>query len=220
MNSEYPPGEEFPTNLELMKEFEAHSATIQNAVNTLIRDGLIFSSGSNSNRRRVRPIPYRSSRKGDFIEEHGNPAKEVLIDIKILYEEEDLPDNIASEMDVPVLYYKTAQYRNDILVAITQSYIPNVVPLKELRTMLKQPNAMIYDCMKQLGCNAVDCQENLVATLASTSESKELHLPPHSSIPIVRIVRKAFESDGRLVQICFMIDRADCYEFEYRFPLY
>jgi GntR family transcriptional regulator len=203
-----------------MKEFGSHSSTIQNAVNSLIRDGLIFSQGSNSNRRKVRPIPYRSSRKGDFVEEHGDPGKEVLVDIKILYEEEDLPADIAKEFEVPVLYYKTKQYREDILVAVTESYIPNVLPLKELRTMLKELDAMIYECMKKLGCNPVDCQENLVASLASTTESNELGLPKHSSIPIVRIMRKAFDADGNLIQICNMIDRADCYEFEYRFPLY
>lgn len=220
VNTEYAPGSEFPTNLELMKEFESHSSTIQNAVNNLIRDGLIFSQGSNSNRRRVRPIPYRSSRKGDFVEEHGDPGKEVLIDIKIVYEDEELPVDIAREFKAPVLYYKTKQYRDNILVAVTESFIPDVLPLKELRTMLKEPDAMIYDCMKKLGSDPVDCQENLVASLASTVESEELELPKHSSIPIVRITRKAFEADGKLVQICKLIDRADCYEFEYKFPLY
>lgn len=216
----YPPGSEFPTNLQLMKEFESHSATIQMAVTALIRDGLIFSSGSNPNRRRVRPLPYRSSRKGDFLEEHGDPGKEVLVDIRILYEEEDLPDSLKNEFTPPVLYYHTRQYRDDILIASTRSYIPNVVDLKKLREMLREEGAMIYDCLKKLGANPVDCQENLVASLPNESERDDLDLPQHSSIPVVRIVRKAFEPDGRLVQVCFMVDRADCYEFEYKFPLF
>ncbi|MBD1373404.1 GntR family transcriptional regulator [Hazenella sp. IB182357] len=216
----YPPDGDFPTNLQLMKEFEVHSATIQNAVNALIRDGLIFSSGSNPNRRKVRPIPYRSNRRGDFLEEHGDLGKEELFDIKILYEEEDLPKGILDELAPPVLYYHTKQYRNDILIAVTRSYIPSVVPLKELREMLKQPHAMIYDCLKLLGIDPVDCQENLITSLATQSEMRDLDLPVQSSVPIVRVVRRVFESDGRLVQVCYMVDRADCYEFEYRFPLF
>lgn len=220
MEETYPPGSDFPTNLELMKEFEVHSGTIQNAVNQLIRDGLVFSSGSNPNRRKVKPVPYRSSRKGDFLEEHGDPGREELVEIKILYEEEDLPNAIQKEIKPPVLFYHTKQYRDDILVAVTRSYIPHVVPLKELRELLKQPGAMIYDCLKKLGANPTDCRENLIASLATTNEMMDLDLPPQSSIPVVQIVRRAYEPDGRLVQICFMLDRADCYEFEYKFPLF
>jgi GntR family transcriptional regulator len=219
MDGTYPPGNEFPTNIELIKEFEVSSSTVQTAVNALIRDGLVFSSGSNPNRRRVRPLPYRSSRKGDFLEEHGDPGKEVLVDIKIIYEEEDLPIELQTTFDAPVLYYHTHQFRDDILIASTESYIPNVCDLKALREMLKD-GGMIYNCMKELGANPVDCQENLIAALPNEAERAALDLPSHANIPIVRLVRKAFEPDGRLVQVCFMVDRADCYEFEYKFPLF
>jgi GntR family transcriptional regulator len=166
-----------------------------------------FSSGSNPNRRRVRPLPYRSSRKGDFLEEHGAPGKEVLVDIRILYEEEDLPAELQDQFEVPVLYYHTRQYRDDILIASTRSYIANCVDLKALRAMLKEEGAMIYDCLKQLGADPVDCQENLISSLPNDTERADLDLPQHASIPIVRITRKAFEPDGRCIQVCYMSRR-------------
>ncbi|MFC7442067.1 hypothetical protein [Laceyella putida] len=108
----------------------------------------------------------------------------------------------------------TRQYRDDILIASTRSYIPNGVDLKALRAMLKEEEAMIYGCLKQLGADPVDCQENLISSLPNDTE-RDLNLPQDASISIVRIVRKAFEPDGRCVQVCYMVDRADCYEFEY-----
>ncbi|SDZ38726.1 GntR family transcriptional regulator [Thermoactinomyces sp. DSM 45892] len=219
-NEEYAPGSELPTNLELMKEFEAHSGTIQNAINTLIRDGLIFSSGSNPNRRRVRPILYRSSRKGDFLEEHGDLGLEKVVDIRIIYEDEELPTSLQDEFTAPVLFYQTRQYRDDILVATTYSYIPNVVDLKVLRGMLKEKGAMIYDCLKQLGVDPAECEEKLIASLPSESDREKLDLPQHANIPVVHIERRAFDPNGKCVQVCYMIDRADCYEFTYKFPLF
>lgn len=79
---------------------------------------------------------------------------------------------------------------------------------------------MIYECLQKLGVNPTDCEENLVASLPNDSDRKELDLPQHANVPVVRIVRRAFEPNGRCVQVCFMIDRADCYEFKYKFPLF
>lgn len=45
-------------------------------------------------------------------------------------------------------------------------------------------------------------------------------MPENSKLPIVRITRKAFDSTGILLQVCLMTDRSDCYEFQYRFPLF
>lgn len=52
----YPVGENFPSNFELMVEFDVHSATIQSAVNLLIKEGMVISFGSKNIRRKVLPF--------------------------------------------------------------------------------------------------------------------------------------------------------------------
>lgn len=218
-SEELKPGKEFPTNLELMKEFEVHAATIQNAVNELIRDGLVIPL-KGPKRRIVRPKPYRSNRRGDFKSEHGDPGIEKIIEIKILNQINEIPEEIRDEIQIPALYYHTVQYRNDIVIAVTRSYIPNRLPLDQLKDLLEQPGTMIYEAMKTLGVHPVDCEETLISTIASSSEKEALHMPENSKLPVIRITRKAFDSTGTLLQVCFLIDRADCYEFQYRFPLF
>ncbi|MBA4494314.1 GntR family transcriptional regulator [Paenactinomyces guangxiensis] len=213
------PWQEFPTNFELMKEFEAHAATVQNAVNALIGDGLVFSAGNTTQRRRVRPLPSRSHRRGDFIAEHGGNSKEVLIKCKILDHMEDIPEAIQGQITLPALFHHTLQLRDDIIVAVSRSYIPDTVPLEPLKELLEQPNADIYETMKSHGLNPSDCEETLICSIASPSEMEELQMPEKSRIPIVRITRKVFDPDGKLLLVCLMVDRADCFEFQYRFPL-
>ncbi|SEN28627.1 GntR family transcriptional regulator [Lihuaxuella thermophila] len=222
LSGELKPGQEFPTNFELMKEFEAHAATVQNAVNALIRDGLVFSAGNTTQRRKVRPIytSHRSHRKGDFIREHGESGREIVLSLKILDKKEDIPKQIGTEIEPPVLFYHTLQMRDDLIIAVTRSYIPHTLPLDQLKEQLSKPNAMIYEAMKSLGLNPYHCEETLVSSIASTSEIEELQLPKNTSIPVVRITRKVFDPEGKLLQICMMVDRGDCYEFQYRFPLF
>jgi GntR family transcriptional regulator len=62
VSGELKPGQDFPSTLELMEEFKVYASTIQNAINALIREGLILSPGSGSKRRFVRPLVERSTR--------------------------------------------------------------------------------------------------------------------------------------------------------------
>jgi GntR family transcriptional regulator len=220
LNGDLKPGQEFPTNFQLMKEFEAHAATVQNAVNALIREGLVFSAGNTTQKRKVRPVPYRSNRRGDFIREHGESGREIVLGLKILESVEEIPEQIRTEIQPPALFYHTLQMRDDLIVAVSRSYIPHTLPLDQLKEQLAKPNAMIYEAMKSLGLNPFNCEETLISSIASSAEIEELQLPKNSSIPVVRITRKVFDPDGKLLQICIMVDRADCYEFQYRFPLF
>ncbi|SFJ06007.1 GntR family transcriptional regulator [Thermoflavimicrobium dichotomicum] len=219
LRGELKPGQAFPTNFELMKEFNAHAATVQNAVNALIREGLVYSAENTTKKRTVRHLPYRVKRSGDFIKEHGDSGKEITLQLKILQETEELPEVIQKEMQPPILFYHTRQTRDDMVIAVTRSYFPNLLPLERLKSRLSKPDAMIYSSLKSLGYHPTDCEETLVSSLASPSDIDELQMPKNANIPVVRITRKVYDYRGRLLQICLMVDRADCYTFQYRFSL-
>lgn len=217
----YPPGSDFPTNIELVQEFNLHTATIQQAVNALIREGLVFSSTKRAVRRKVRPALHRSRRKGGFTNDlTGKKAKKELVELKIITDEKDIPQEVLQEMKPPVLFYYHNQWLDDTLIAVSRSYIPNLIPLDKLENMLKQEGARLYLSMKALGFNPTMCEEALIAGPSTEEENLDLQLPANSSITVARITHKVFDDDGNLLEYCFLIDRADCHVFEYRFPLF
>jgi GntR family transcriptional regulator len=213
------PGQDFPTNFELMKEFDAHAATIQNAVNALIREGLVYSAENTTKKRSVRPLPYRLNRRGDIIKDSDDTGKESVLQLKIITQERDIPREIREEIEAPALFYHTIHMRDDMITAIHKTYIPNLIPLDRLKSRLIKRNISIYDAIKILGYHPNECEETLISSLASPDEIDELEMPKNASIPIVRITRKVFDYRGRLLLISLMTDRADCYTFQYRFSL-
>jgi GntR family transcriptional regulator len=219
LSNEWPPGFQIPSNLELVKEFDAKSTlTIQQAINQLIKDGLIQSQGRGKHAKRtVRVIPMRSVnyRKGGFSKEFGKRSSKKILDIRIL--QKDVPEALQDEITHPALFYHTEQLLDGQLVAVSKSYIPNRVPMKELFKLMEQANASLYGSLEYLGFKPVSCEEFLICDLATEEEQKALHLPKNSNIPVVRLKRKTYDAKKELVEICLLTYRADVYEFAYQF---
>ncbi|SEN11680.1 GntR family transcriptional regulator [Lihuaxuella thermophila] len=214
----FPSGSVFPTNLELMTKYKVHSTTIQSAVNALIRDGLVLSQGK-SMPRLVRDIPHRSInyRKGGFRNEFGKIASANVLNLQLLTQKKEIPESFKSELSIPTLFYHTEQCLDGLLVSVSKAYIPNRVPLQELHKLMKQANASLYGSLEYLGFKPVSCEEYLIADFATQDERVALKLPKNSSIPVVRIIRKTFDHQKELVELCSLIYRADCYQFQYQF---
>lgn len=213
------PGEKFPTNLDLMKQYNAHTVTIQAAVNALIRDGLVISQGKKSPRT-VRTTQIRSKRGAGFSGDHGKKARKNVLELKMINSRKDLsknyPDNL-DVLDVPAVYYHNEQFMDDTLLAVSRSYIPNIPKIQELYKLLNQAGASLYGSLEYLGHKPTTCEESLIADIGTKKEKQELQLPPSSTIPVIRIVRKVYDPQDKLVELCFLICRADCYEFDYKF---
>lgn len=220
LSGQLKPGQEFPTNLELMKEFNVYVSTVQNAVNALIREGLVISSGSGNKRRIVRPALERSVRRGGFLTEFGPRARLEILELELTRSSKRLPAEAREIFTTPVLVYRTLQRRDEIPVALSISYIPGNLPVKELKQRLSDPAVDLYTAMEELGLQPTTCEESLIASLPDREESELLLLSPQVVIPVVRIKRKVFDAEGNLLEYCFLSDRADCYEFVYNFPLY
>lgn len=222
LDGTYPAGSPFLTNKEIGAEFDLHTVSVQSAVNELIREGLVVPSPNRATRRTVRTVPIRSMRKGGFFkdsEKTGKAHKE-LVELKIIKDQDELPEAVQKEMKVPVLYYHHNQFVNDTLVANSRSFIPHLFPLDELNRRLSVEGARLYKSLEALGHKPTMVEEELIAAAATEEDNKLLNLPENSSITVARIDRKVYDDDGNIVEFCYLTDRADCYVFSYRFPLY
>jgi GntR family transcriptional regulator len=214
------PGQDFPTNLELMKSFGVHAATIQQAVNALINEGLVISSGSSSTRRTVYKPPTRSIRKCGFLTDAGESGKQEILQLSFLNNTNDIPEDVGKLLNAPVLLYKTRQWRDGIAVAVSESYLPGILPLKNIKKELANPQIELYSLLQKYGFEPKTCSESLVASPPTREDQEALQLPRHTAWPVVRIKRLVWDQDGNLLEYCKLLDRADSYEFVYEFDLH
>jgi GntR family transcriptional regulator len=222
LDGTYPPGSEFPTNKTIGEEFDLHSVSVQSAVNELIREGLVNPPSNRTSRRTVRTQPRRSPRKGGFTtDSKGTKAHKELIEVKLIENPDELPEDVAKVMQVPVLFYHHNQYLEGTLVANSQSYIPgSLFPLDELTKRLNQKGARLYRTLEALGHKPTIVEEALISKIADENDNQLLGLPKDSKMAVAKIDRKVFDDKDNLVEYCKLTDRADVYIFEYRFSLH
>lgn len=162
-----------------------------------------------------------SSRSGGFSQDHGNRAKKNLLELRLLESPNDLPEILRRELQVPILLYKTLQLRNEKPVAISNSYLPNSLPLKDLKKVLegvkKDPTLSLYKTLESYGRKPISCEETVEVDPNPTQEECE-YLQIQND-PVIRVSRKTFDASSQLVEYCLMTLRADCYKLVYRFAL-
>jgi transcriptional regulator with XRE-family HTH domain len=162
-----------------------------------------------------------SSRSGGFSQDHGGEAKKKYLDLRLIEKSEDLPENVRKELQAPVLSYHTIQLRDETPMAISRSYLPNSLPLKELEKILegvkKDPTLSLYKTLESVGRKPITCEETVSVDLNPTQE--ESQLLQIQNIPVIRISRKTFDASSHLVEYCLLTLRVDCYKLVYRFTL-
>jgi transcriptional regulator with XRE-family HTH domain len=165
---------------------------------------------------------FQSTRRG-FGRDHGNKVKATkkYLDIRLLNTLQGLPEDVCSELQSPVLFYHVLQLRNDVPVTISQSYLPNSLPLKELKKILEgvkqEPTLSLYKTLESFGRKPINCEEVMIIDNPSSQEITLLQMP--ENVPVARITRKTFDASSHLVEYCQLTSRTDLYTFVNRFIL-
>jgi len=217
IDGELEPGQEFPTTVELMKEFNVYAGTIQQAVNRLIQEGLVISFGSGSSKRIVRHIVNRSTRYCNKTTEELQ--EQSVLKIKIIDTELDLPNFIKELMNPPVLLYITLKKRDGIPVEIRRSYVPSLFPLEILKDILVNPKHELHKVMQSFNQNPYKCQEAIYIDSANDEECEKLSLSTVGNVIVVKIKRKVYSKDDELLEYSLLTNRVDAYEYVYDYYL-
>ncbi|TCP61237.1 helix-turn-helix domain-containing protein [Baia soyae] len=163
---------------------------------------------------------FQSTRKG-FGRDHGSKATKKYLDLQICNTLKGLPESVCKELQSPLLLYKVLQLRNEVPVTISESYIPNSLPLKDLKKILEgvkqNPTLSLYKNLESMGRKPINCEETIIIDKPSIEEKKLLQMP--DDVPVARIVRKTFDASSHLVEYCLLTSRTDLYNFTYRFTL-
>ena len=131
---------------------------------------------------------FSSTRKG-FGRDHKSKATKTYLELRIHNTLADLPENVRRELQPPVLYYQVLQNREDVPITISESYLPNSLPIEELKEILEgvkqNPTLSLYKTLEAFGRKPISCEEVLIVGNPTSEEVDLLNI--NEDVPIASI---------------------------------
>jgi GntR family transcriptional regulator len=223
-------GDKVPSEVNLMDHYGVARMTVRNALQVLQGEGLIVPVHGRGVFVRSRP-PVRRLASDRFARRHRKEGKAAFIvesdqigakpDVDMIHVTEvAAPTEIAELLKLgsgdPVVVRSRRYSLNGKPVETATSYIPADIARG---TPIADPNpgpGGIYGRIEELGHTLERFTEEVSARMPTPEEVRLLHLAP--GVPVFRLVRTAFDLEGRAVEVCDTIMAADAYVLSYELP--
>jgi GntR family transcriptional regulator len=160
---------------------------------------------------------HRKAGKAAFLAESEQAGARPDVDM-IQVDEVPAPTDIADRLDYagPVIVRSRRYSLNGSPVETATSYIPADLAQG---TPIADPNpgpGGIYARLEELGHTLERFSEEVTARMPTEAEARLLAMMP--GVPVFRLIRTAFDVDGRAVEVCDTIMSADAYVLNYELP--
>jgi GntR family transcriptional regulator len=223
-------GDQLPSEAQLMAHYGVARMTARNALRLLQDEGLITAEHGRGVYVRARP-PVRRLASDRFAQRHRKEGKAAFLteaeqtgahpDVDMIKVTTGKPPaEIASHLGVPASAKTVIRSRRYLLdgrpVETAVSYIP--ADLAE-GTAIAQPNpgpGGIYARLEESGHVLQRFTEEVSARMPTPDEARALALPP--GVPVFRLIRTAYDTDDRPVEVCDTIMASDAYLLAYELP--
>jgi GntR family transcriptional regulator len=223
-------GEQLPSEAQLMEHYGVARMTVRNALRILLDEGITTAEHGRGVYVRSRPPVrrlasdrfaqrHRKEGKAAFLAESEQVAATPLVDM-IEVSEARPPGEVADRLrlaeDAPVVIRSRRYSLDGRPVETAVSYIPADLARG---TPIAEPNpgpGGIYARLEDSGHILERFTEEVAARMPTPDEARALALPP--GVPVFRLVRTAFDRDGRAVEVCDTIMAADAYLLAYDLP--
>ncbi len=224
------PGDQLPSEAQLMAHYGVARMTARTALRVLIDEGLITAEHGRGVYVRPRP-PVRRLASDRFAQRHRKEGKAAFLAESEQAGAQPAVDMIkvtraAPPADAAVLLgladgdkavVRSRRYLLDGRpVEAAVSYIP--ADLAD-GTPIADPNpgpGGIYARLEEQGHTLERFTEEVSARMPTPDETRTLALSP--GVPVFRLVRTAYDLDGRAVEVCDTIMAADAYVLAYDLP--
>lgn len=221
---DYQPGQRIPGENQLMEQYDVSRNTARDALAILREEGLTDTRRGAGNFVRkfefiVRNANDRLSRKrwgeGRSIwsaDMQGRPSNE-----DVTVQEIEAPEPIAGNLGIPVgsrVWRRHRVYRSDKRpIQLSTSYLPAELVDGSPITQVDTGPGGTYARLLDLGHPPAYFREEVKARMPLRDEAQTLKLA--AGIPVIHIVRTAFEEDGRPLEVNEMILDANSYLLQY-----
>ncbi|MBU3866609.1 GntR family transcriptional regulator [Streptomyces sp. 4503] len=221
-------GDKLPSETELVDHFGVSRMTVRNALSLLQQEGLAVSEHGKGVFVRPRP-PVRRLASDRFARRHREQGKAAFTveaeaagsrpEVDNLEVKEERPSqDISARLGSPRKVL--ARRRRYLLDGRPVEFATSYLPLDLARnTPIAQPNpgpGGIYARLEEMGHRLDHFDEEIRARMPSPAEVRTLQLA--SGVPVIHLVRTAFDAEGRAVEVCDTVMAADAYVLAYQLP--
>ncbi|WP_069875088.1 GntR family transcriptional regulator [Streptomyces malaysiensis] len=221
-------GDKLPSETELVDHFGVSRMTVRNALSLLQQEGLAVSEHGKGVFVRPRP-PVRRLASDRFARRHRDQGKAAFTveaeaagsrpEVDSLEVKEERPSqDISARLGSPRKVL--ARRRRYLLDGRPVEFATSYLPLDLTRnTPIAQPNpgpGGIYARLEEMGHRLDHFDEEIRARMPSPAEVRTLQLA--SGVPVIHLVRTAFDAEGRAVEVCDTVMAADAYVLAYQLP--
>jgi GntR family transcriptional regulator len=226
---EFPAGAKLPSERVLMERYQTSRVTVRQAIAVLGAEGLINVEHGRGVFVRTRPPLRRLGRerlgrtereagKGAFLSDALAAGREASAEVEVA--RGSAPADVAERLHLSegelALIRRRRMLADGQPVQLATSYLP--LRLVE-GTQIEQVNTGsggIYARLEELGHRLGRFQEDVSARMPLPDEARALRLS--TGMPVIRVVRTAFDEQGAPVEVNDMVLAADRYELTYVFP--
>jgi GntR family transcriptional regulator len=226
---EFTPGAKLPSERVLMDRYQTSRVTVRQAIAVLGAEGLIDVEHGRGVFVRSRPPLRRLGRerlgrrereagKGAFLSDAMAAGREASAEVEVA--RGVAPPEVAERLHLSqgdqVLILRRRMLADGQPVQLATSYLP--LQLVE-GTQIEQADTGTggtYARLEELGHRLGRFQEDLSARMPLPDEARALRLG--AGVPVIRVVRTAFDEQGAPVEVNEMVLAADRYELTYMLP--
>jgi GntR family transcriptional regulator len=226
---EFPPGAKLPSERVLMDRYQTSRVTVRQAIAVLGAEGLIDVEHGRGVFVRSRPPLRRLGRerlgrrereagKGAFLSDAMAAGREASAEVEVArgVAPPEVADRLHLSQGDQVLIRRRRMLADGQPVQLATSYLP--LQLVE-GTQIEQAatgTGGTYARLEELGHRLGRFQEDLSARMPLPDEARALRLGV--GVPVIRVVRTAFDEQGAPVEVNEMVLAADRYELTYMLP--
>jgi GntR family transcriptional regulator len=224
------PEDQLPSEAQLIEHYGVARMTVRNAIRVLQDEALVTSEHGKGVYVRRRP-PVRRLASDRFARRHRKDGKAAFIteaaqvggvpDVDhIQVRESAASPDIAARLKVADGAQVVVRSRRYLLDGKPMETAVSYIPADLARgTPITDPNpgpGGIYARLEEQGHTLERFTEEVAARMPNPDEVAALNLP--SGVPVIHLVRTAYDIDGRAVEVCDTIMAADAYVLSYELP--
>ena len=230
LRGELSAGAQMPSERALMEEYGAARGTVRQAIALLRSEGLITVEHGRGVFVRQQP-PIRRLAHDRFARRHRKAGKAAFLaeaeaggrrpEVEVLHVGADeVTAEVAERLDMPPGQAALVRRRRYLLdgepVELATSYLPyDLVEGTAICDANPGPGG-IYARLEELGRRLGHFTEEVTARMPLPDEARALQLA--AGVPVFRLVRIAYDSDGRPVEVCDTVMASDRYVLSYELP--
>ena len=223
-------GGQLPSEAQLMEHYSVARMTIRNALRVLQDEGLTTAEHGRGVYVRARP-PVRRLASDRFAQRHRKEGKAAFnveaaqlgatprVDMLTVTEARpsaEVADRLGVADDAEVVVRSRRYLLDGKPMETAVSYIPADLARG---TPISDPNpgpGGIYARLEEQGHTLARFTEDVTTRMPTPDEARVLSLRP--GVPVFRLVRTAYDLDGRAVEVCDTVMAADAYQLSYELP--